>query len=91
VLWLGLEANGALESLAADLRRTLRAEGQPLDRKPFTAHLTLARFRGSADIGPLGDAPAPCMFTASELLLIRSHLLSKGSRYERLQALPLEG
>lgn len=90
VLWLGLEPNPGLEALAADLRSTLEASGVPLDRKPFGAHLTLARFRSPLDIVPLGPGPAPLAFEARELVLYRSHLLAKGSRYEPLGVFRLE-
>lgn len=91
VLWLGLEVNPTLESLVAELRRDLAAEGFAVERKPFAAHLTLARFRVPVDIALLGPAPAPLSFTAAEVVLYRSHLLAKGSRYERIQAFPLNG
>jgi len=91
VLWLGLEANPALEALVADLHRALIADGTPLDRKPFAAHLTLARLRVPGDITPLSPAPEPQDFVASELVLYRSHLLAKGSRYERVDAFAFGG
>jgi 2'-5' RNA ligase len=84
VLWLGLEPNPRLGDLAAELRAALAAEGVALDRKPFTAHLTLARFRSPLDIASLGQAPEPVSFDARELVLYRSHLQAKGARYEPL-------
>ena len=63
----------------------------PMDEKPFSAHLTLARFRQPVDISPLEPGPAPLSFEAPELALLRSHLGPKGARYEKIGAYPLSG
>lgn len=91
VLWLGVEKNPALESLAAGLREALQREGLPLDGKPFAAHLTVARFRVPTDIAFLEPAPEPLVFQVPELVLLRSHLGPQGSRYERICAFPFQG
>ena len=91
VLWLGLEREPALESLAEDLRATLRRGGIPVEEGPFTAHVTLARFRQPVDIAALGPAPGPLVCEVPELVLFRSHLEPKGSRHEKIGAYPLSG
>lgn len=91
VLWLGLEPNPSLGALARDLRVALAAKRVVLDRKPFAAHLTLARFRSTLDIALLGSDPQPLTFDARELVLYRSHLLAKGSRYEPVGVFRLKG
>lgn len=45
VLWAGVEASAALESLAAEVDRALVAHRLKLDKKPFEAHITLGRMR----------------------------------------------
>jgi len=91
VLWLGLEPNPSLGALAWDLQAALAAKRVALDRKPFAAHLTLARFRSPLDIALLDSAPEPLAFDARELVLYRSHLLAKGARYEALGIFRLKG
>ncbi len=91
VLWLGLEANPALESFVADLREALLRWGLPQDPKPFAAHLTLARFLMPVDITALGPAPEAFVWEAQELVLYRSHLEPKGARYEKLGVFPFSG
>lgn len=88
VLFLGLEANARLTALADELQRDLADRGFVLDRKPFAAHLTLARFRAPVDIHLFEPGPAPREFEASELILYRSHLGAKGSQYERIGVFP---
>jgi len=52
VLWRGLQDDRALFLLAGRLRASLASQGVPFDKKPFKAHITLAR-----DAGPPPDAP----------------------------------
>ena len=91
VLWLGLERDAALESLAEDLRSRLREGGVPMEEGPFAAHVTLARLRVPVDIAALGPGPSPLLFEAPELVLLRSHLEPQGARYEKIGAYPLSG
>lgn len=91
VLWLGLERDAALESLAEDLRARLREGGIPMEEGPFVAHVTLARLRAPVDIALLGPGPSPLVFEVPELVLLRSHLEPKGSRHEKIGAYPLSG
>ena len=41
--WVGLEKEPALESIALKLREKLGAAGIPVDKKPFSPHITVAR------------------------------------------------
>lgn len=98
VIWAGLE--GDTEGLAALAGRIDEATGQlgfPRERRPFAAHLTLARVREGA-----GDderrrlalqvrgyrMPALPSMTLSEVALIESRLGPGGSVYHRLAAFP---
>lgn len=43
ILWLGIEREPELEKLAGTLKVLLRQQNLPFDRRPYTAHITLAR------------------------------------------------
>lgn len=87
VLWMELEdpADG-LRRLASGLEEQLAAEFER-ERRPFTPHLTVARFRPPVRIPEpdeltAASAAAP-PFEVDRLILYRSHLLGpRGSRYE---------
>jgi 2'-5' RNA ligase len=51
VFWAGMEASANLKSLAAEIDQKAHRLGFPLEERPFTPHLTLARFQ------PPGIAP----------------------------------
>jgi RNA 2',3'-cyclic 3'-phosphodiesterase len=77
ILWIGLggEAEVArLADIATSLRSALRGSGAVVDRKPWRAHLTIARAR-NGDVhqcqAAIADYRGPT-WTARELLLIRS-------------------
>jgi RNA 2',3'-cyclic 3'-phosphodiesterase len=86
VLWVGLDDPGeGLAGLAAGLEHRL-AEDFPPEKRAFTPHLTVARFRDQVTVDPeelaaaAVEAPA---FEVDRLLLYRSHLMGpRGSRYE---------
>jgi 2'-5' RNA ligase len=44
VFWAGMEASANLKSLAAEVDQAAHRLGFPLEERPFTPHLTLARF-----------------------------------------------
>lgn len=86
----------ALGRLQASLAGVLESRGfyEP-ERRPFRAHVTVARVRrgarlGAADVPP----PAPIGFVGEDVELIRSRLGgagSAGARYERLAGVRLSG
>ena len=98
VLWLGVEAPAFL----ADLQRAVAEAVFPIvgkepDRRPFRAHLTVARCQppwpqwavdrfSHAIPGPVGEP-----FTATEGVLFESHLLPSGARYSVVASFPLRG
>ncbi|MFG1915769.1 RNA 2',3'-cyclic phosphodiesterase [Micromonospora sp. NPDC048898] len=96
VLWVGLRGEvEALHVLAGLVRSRLRQARLPCDARPFRPHLTVARPGDrmdpadvEADRAALDDYQGP-EWPATELLLVRSRLDSRGSRYDRLAAWPL--
>lgn len=88
VLWLGLHDPAvALVALAAALEAALEPIGFAPEKRSFSPHLTLARFRNPEKLGSLpaleGVPPAP--FALSGFGLWRSHLSSRGARYEAVE------
>lgn len=91
VLWAGVEASANLKPLAAEVDRAAQRLGFPLDERPFTPHLTLARF------DPPGIAPKLLAviraksaenfgaLTATGFDLIESKLKPSGAEYTTVQ------
>lgn len=93
VLWVGV-GQGAeeLARVAASVDRTLVDLGFEAEKRPFTGHLTLARFKVPKPVGDLPPVLAPEEdFEVSEITLFRSQLHPKGARYTVLERFPLHG
>ncbi|HVL81803.1 MAG TPA: RNA 2',3'-cyclic phosphodiesterase [Actinomycetota bacterium] len=91
VLWVGI-GPGATEmaALAASVEGELAGLGYDPEDRPFTAHLTLARFREPRPLGELPAVEVPTdPFRVGEVVLFRSELHPKGARYTALERLPL--
>jgi 2'-5' RNA ligase len=96
VLWAGMEDEGeGFRALSSALEDKLSREF-PTEKRPFTAHLTVARFdppvrlkEHAEDLASTKIAARP--FTIGELVLYRSHLSPRGARYEALETFPLGG
>lgn len=83
VLWAGLhDPQQLLPALAGDLGAELRAVGYEPEDRPYTAHLTLARFKmpRPVELHDLSEPPEP--FTVDRVTLFRTRLGSAGARYE---------
>jgi 2'-5' RNA ligase len=96
VVWAGI--TGGLRDLgvlAVAVERILAPLGFPPERRPFRGHATLGRVRSPRSVAVLVRAlerEARTEFgswTASEIVLYRSHLRPTGSIYEPLVRLPL--
>jgi 2'-5' RNA ligase len=90
VLWLGLhDASGTLARLQQALENECAAAGLKREERPFHPHITLARPRPSTGARELAalhlatEFPA-VEFPVTEVVLIRSELGPKGSRYTAL-------
>jgi len=93
VFWVGLGDEGGMAALAVELDRRLERDF-PSEKRPFTAHLTVARLNPPGRVDPeelerseIGASP----FGVGELALFQSHLSPKGARYEPLERFPLRG
>lgn len=91
VFWAGMEASANLKSLAADIDQAAHRLGFPLEERPFTPHLTLARFDPPGIAPKLlqairdHDAQSFGSLTTAELHLIESKLKRTGAEYTTVQ------
>jgi 2'-5' RNA ligase len=96
VLWTGLDdLDGGLRALAAAAEAELSKEF-PTEKRPFSAHLTVARFNPPVPMRDHADELAAASvdaepFRVGELVLYRSHLSPRGARYEPLERFSLRG
>lgn len=87
VLWIGIQdSSGALSKLHKQLEDAFAREGFPKEDRAFRPHLTLARIRKAHDAGRLARTHLGMEFnevgvTLDELILFRSELSPKGSKY----------
>jgi 2'-5' RNA ligase len=91
VFWAGMEASANLQTLAADIDQAAHRLGFPLEERPFTPHLTLARFQLPGIPPKLLQAmkeksgqPFGSLST-QEFHLIESKLKPTGAEYTTLQ------
>lgn len=93
VLWAGIDdPTGLSTALAAAIDRASEPLGFEPERRSFTPHLTLARFKMPARLGASLarlEAPTLAPFELNNFALFRSHLSQQGARYEELERFPL--
>lgn len=92
VLWMGIDdPNGLLAALAADLAEEFASLGYEAEGRPFTAHLTLARFKQPERVDEELSVPGDLEpFGVTTISLYHSNLSPRGARYELLDNFPLE-
>lgn len=97
VFWAGTESSPNLKPLASDVDDATHQFGFPLENRPFTPHLTLARFESPRIPQELFAAIAKNAarsfgsITASEFRLIESKLKATGAEYTTLHTFPFAG
>jgi 2'-5' RNA ligase len=91
VFWAGMEASANLKTLASDIDQAVHRLGFPLEDRPFTPHLTLARFQPPGIPPKLlhtiqeKSAQAFGSLLAREIHLIESKLKPAGAEYTTVQ------
>ena len=96
VLWIGVDdASGVLVNLQKQLENEFAREGFPKEDRAFRPHLTIARIRKPHDAARLAQTHLEARFetvelTLTELVLLRSELSSKGSKYTAISRHRLE-
>jgi RNA 2',3'-cyclic 3'-phosphodiesterase len=91
IAWAGVRANG-LDALASAVVQATAAFGEPPDRRPFVAHVTLARLPNPADLRGLVDRHKGTLFASGRIdrvVLFRSTLGPGGPKYEELHTVHL--
>jgi 2'-5' RNA ligase len=94
VLWANMDASPNVKSLAGDVDRALEALGFPREQRPFTPHLTLARFPspGIPDKFSIAiqknNAREFGSLQTNEFHLIESKLKPSGAEYARVASFP---
>lgn len=96
VLWIGIDdSSGALLKLQQRLEDEFAREGFPKEDRAFRPHLTIARIRKPQNSNLLAEAHmrlefSPVEVVLRELVLLRSELSSKGSKYTAISRHRLE-
>src|SRR6266581_2738679 len=94
VFWAGIEASPNLKTLAADIDGVAEKFDIPRERRPFSPHLTLARFerpglpeklRAAIQENAARDFGS---FRASQFHLIESKLKPSGAEYTTVESFP---
>jgi 2'-5' RNA ligase len=94
VFWAGIEASANLAQLAGDIDRAMEKVGIPPEKRPFSAHLTLARFEPPGLPENLLSAIRENTkrefgsVAAKEFHLIESKLKPSGAEYTTLETFP---
>jgi len=94
VFWAGIEASANLARLASDIDRALEKPGVPPEKRPFSPHLTLARFEPPGlpeKLRAVIQEYAKREFgsvAAREFHLIESKLKPGGAEYTTLETFP---
>jgi 2'-5' RNA ligase len=94
VFWAGIEASPNLKILAADIESVVEKLGIPREQRPFSPHLTLARFEPPGLPERLRSAIQEDAarkfgsFRTNQYHLIESKLKSTGAEYTTLESFP---
>jgi 2'-5' RNA ligase len=97
VVWVGCEdRSGALGRIQAEVERVAEEFGIEKEERPFHAHVTIGRVKGSRNLKELvfelGAATfSPYAVMVNEVLLMKSDLKPAGSIYTVLRRFPLLG
>jgi len=90
VLWIGVsDTSGNLSAFHQRLENECASEGFPKEDRAYRPHLTIARLRRPDGARHLADTHLQMQFqptdvNVNELILFRSQLSSKGSRYTQI-------
>ena len=94
VIWVGIQAGPELEQLATAVDRQVGSLGFETEKRGFSPHVTLARFKQGprGNLGSLLSEAQPSFgtMTAKEFHLYESKLSPQGSRYTKLASFKLE-
>jgi len=92
--WAGIEASSNLKALAADIDMATDKLGVPREQRPFSPHLTLARFEPPGLTEKLRAAIRENVgrefgsLSTNQFRLIESELKPSGAEYTTLESFP---
>lgn len=90
VIWLGVDGGKDLGALASTIDQALEPIGIPMEKRPYSAHLTLGRIDGAANLNAVRELLrnkeplALGSFSASDYFLYQSSPGCGGSVYTKL-------
>jgi len=91
VFWIGINRSASLFDLKRQIDVKLQQAGINYDKKPFSPHITIARFKNTIEIKKqIFDIAFKDEFKVNELHLIKSDLFKEGPRYTELYSAPLK-
>jgi len=84
ILWVGIDPHPALAELALCVRQAVETCGIPIEEKPFSPHITVARIRQPGTCNATGFInrpvhPLPVSFPVREFTLYQSSLTPQGA------------
>jgi 2'-5' RNA ligase len=91
VLWVGIEPSPELAQLARRVEEAVATLGFPRESRPFTPHLTLARFKTPRPLPRLGaiverqGEQSLGRFEVNEFFLFESKLSPHGAEYRKVE------
>jgi 2'-5' RNA ligase len=94
VFWTGIEASENLKTLAADIEKATEKLGIPREKRPFSLHLTLARFEPPRLLEKLRTAIQENAerdfgsLRTNQFHLVESKLRASGAEYTTLESFP---
>ena len=97
VLWIGVnDPSGQLASVQERFENECEAEGFAKENRAYRPHLTIARLRNPEGARSLADAHLEMRFEAidlkvRELVVFRSELSPKGSKYTKISTADFRG
>jgi 2'-5' RNA ligase len=94
ILWISLLIDDYIYELVDKINKELALLSIPIEKKKFQAHLTIKRMKGNEGkyfIDSFVNFKIPeIKFKAGEIALIKSELLSSGSKYTEIKNYPLK-
>lgn len=95
VLWADVHADGMLIRLQKSIEEALSREGFEVEKRGYSPHLTIGRFRSSRQKDRLLDLMAHfadrilCVIEVTSVSLMKSDLRPSGAEYTRVAEVPL--
>lgn len=93
VLWCGFRGDiQSIETLQKNIQTALGELGLPIEKRPFTPHITLGRIRSESPSTFITEfLRSPCKsepFDVHEMTIYKSRLLASGPEYEKHRKYP---